>query len=52
MSIIKQIITKFFCLHKWKKIAETEVSTDFGERWFRGTYICEVCGKFKQIKKI
>lgn len=48
--MLKQIITKLFCLHKWKKVEEMQVNTDLGERYYRGTYICEICGKFKQIK--
>lgn len=48
--MLKQIITKLFCLHKWKKENERIVETDLGETWVKGTYICEICGKFKQIK--
>jgi hypothetical protein len=48
--MLKQIITKLFCLHKWKKESERIVESELEGTWVKGTYFCEICGKIKQIK--
>ena len=49
--MFKKIIDKWFCLHVWETKAETTVSViNSGERYTRATYMCEKCGKFKQLR--
>lgn len=52
--MVANFIRSLFCLHKWKRLAETFVrETGFnGEQWGYYTLLteeCEKCGKIRQI---
>lgn len=50
IELINKILQKWSCMHKWELYKERIVETDFGDRYYRQTFICKNCGKFKQIK--
>ena len=48
---IRLLIMKWACGHDWDVHAERTVrDIDDGTVYFRRTYICKKCGKFKQLK--
>lgn len=50
MNFFRRFIDKFLCCHKWKFYFERKHTNDMGYVYFKSTFICEKCGKFKQIK--
>lgn len=48
--MLKQILEKLFCKHKWQQYKEVEVRTESIEKWHIFHFICKKCGKFKKIK--
>lgn len=50
ISLIKKLLEKWACMHDWSFYKEREVSTDYGDHYWRHTFICKKCGKFKQVR--
>lgn len=46
--LIENILKKWGCMHKWELHLERKVDSGFDSWYFRRTFICKECGKFKQ----
>lgn len=55
-QIIKQIVDKLFCCHRYKLFKEIRVDNtgiDYdGSRYSIYIFKCEKCGKFKKVKSL
>ena len=50
IQLIKKLLQKWACMHKWELYKERVVEADMGQRYYRHTFVCKECGKFKQMK--
>jgi hypothetical protein len=50
INFIKEILKKLSCMHKWQLYCKTIVKDDIGGQYYRHTFICKECGKFKRVK--
>lgn len=44
-----QLFSKLTCHHEWELIHRTHIIDDFCD-YYRYTYVCKKCGKFKTMK--
>ena len=54
LNILKQLLEKWACKHKWgvyakRKVENSDSNGNMG-LYYMHTFICEKCGKFKRIK--
>lgn len=48
-ALIK-LVEKWACMHKWKQYKEVYVEGNCGYCYHVYHFVCEKCGKFKQVK--
>ncbi len=50
IQLINKLLQKWTYMHKWELYKERRVECGSGERYYRHTFICKECGKFKQVR--